>query len=137
MFNTAPGSQAIKRDGVKHMTRMTKRGYNDDDDEGGNYMIRVMRSRGTGTKYILRVMMKEEDGVDARLAKRGEEEGDKYVRMMRKVKDTFSMVAMGDTDGEIHTKRVEGMWSNQNQFLRPMKKEDEDGFSRGMLTRVG
>ena len=117
------------------MTRMSKRDYDEDEEDGGNYVIRVMRSRGAGKKNTLR-LMKEKDGVDGRFVKRGEGKGDKYVRMMRKVKDTFSMVAIGDMDGEI--KRVEGgIWSNQNLFLRPMKKEAEDGFSRGMLTRVG
>ena len=135
LFDTAPASQAIKRDGIKHMTRMSKRDYNEDEEDGGNYVIRVMRSRGAGKKNKLR-LMKEKGGVDGRFVKRNEGKGDKYVRMMRKVKDTFSMVAIGDMDGEI--KRVEGgIWSNQNLILRPMKKEAEDGFSRGMLTRVG
>ena len=128
------------------------------------------------------------------------EEGGKYARVMRKAKDTYSI---GDLDGEINTRRVEGkmpfmggnvfeiipprkeatkydqevdieeerarngrwvrikkenksqrvrrtdryarvMRSNQNlfsrpikRFWRPMKKQDEGAFSKGMLTRVG
>ena len=108
-----------------------------------------MRSAGLGRKNTR--VMKAEDGddVDARLVKRGEEEEEeeenKYVRVMRKAKDTFSRAGMEDLDGEIQTRRVEGNMDGNFlekptliRFLRrTMKRQDEVAFSRGMLTRVG
>ena len=128
LFIIEPVSQPIKWDGVKHMRVkaeldketlhprsmiwMTRLRYSEDDDaEGGNHLIRVMRSRGTGRRKYTRVMKEEEgDGVDARFVKRGveeeeEEEEGKYARVMRKAKDTFSM---GNLDGKIDTRRVDG-----------------------------
>ena len=103
-----------------------------------------MRSAGHGKKNTR--VMKAEDGddVDARLVKRGEEEN-KYVRVMRKAKDTFSRAGMEDPDGEIQTQRVEGNMDGNFlerptliRFLRrTMKRQDQAAFSRGMLTRVG
>ena len=150
---TAPASQPTKRDGVNHarvsiesvggtlypwsLTRVMKRG-----NRGHN--SRVMRSSGHGRKNTR--VMKAEDGddVDARLVKRGEEEN-KYVRVMRKAKDTFSRAGMEDLDGEIETQRVEGNMDGNFlerptliRFLRrTMKRQDQVAFSRGMLTRVG
>ena len=127
-------------DGTLHpwsLTRVMKRG-----NRGNN--SRVMRSAGHGKKNTR--VMKAEDGddVDARLVKRGEEEN-KYVRVMRKAKDTFSRAGMEDLDGEIETQRVEGNMDRNFlekptliRFLRrTMKRQDQVAFSRGMLTRVG
>ena len=127
-------------DGTLHpwsLTRVMKRG-------NGGHNSRVMRSAGHGKKNTR--VMKAEDGddVDARLVKRGEEEN-KYVRVMRKAKDTFSRAGMEDPDGEIQTQRVEGNMDGNFlerptliRFLRrTMKRQDEVAFSRGMLTRVG
>ena len=129
-------------DGTLHpwsLTRVMKRG-------NGGHNSRVMRSAGHGKKNT-RVMKAENgDDVDTQLVKRGEEEEEnKYVRVMRKAKDTFSRAGMEDLDGEIETQRVEGNMDGNFlerptliRFLRrTMKRQDQVAFSRGMLTRVG
>ena len=140
LFLIEPVSQPIKWDGVKHMRVkaeldeetlhprsmiwMTKIRYCEDDDaEGGNHLIRVMRD--TGRRKYTRVMKEEEgDGVDARFVKRGaeeeEEEGGKYARVMRKAKDTFSM---GNLDGKIDTRRVEGKMDGNVFETMPVRNE--------------
>ena len=91
-------------------------------------MIRVMRSKGIERRKYTRVMKEEEgDGVDARFVKRGveeeeeeEEEEGKYARVMRKAKDTFSM---GNLDGKIDTRRVEGKMDGNVFETMPVRNE--------------
>ena len=122
--------------GLDYRTRVMKRGE-DEEEEGGNNFIRVMRSSGHGKKYTR--VMKEEDGdnVDARLVKRGEEEAEKYVLVMRRAKDTNSRAAVGDLDGEIDTRVMRRNQNQMERFLRTTRKQDNVAFTKDLLTRVG
>ena len=125
-----------KDDKILYLTRVMKRGEDEEDeeDEGGN---RVMRSSGHVKKYTRE--MKEEDGdnVDARLVKRGEEEAEKYVLVMRRAKDTNSRAAVGDLDGEIDTRVMRRNQNQMERFLRTTRKQDNVAFTKDLLTRVG
>ena len=75
-----------------------------------------------------RVRREGDVDVDARLVKRSEEEKDKYVRVMKKMEDRYTRVMRSRQD--------------ENLFSRPLKKlflkkKDEVGFNRDLLTRVG
>ena len=124
--------------GLDYRTRVMKRGE-DEEEEGGNNFIRVMRSSGHGKKYT-RVMKEEEgDDVDARLVKRreGEEEEDRYVLVMRKAKDTNSRATVGDLDRETDTRVMKRDQNWMERFLRTTRKQDKIAFTKDMLTRVG
>ena len=125
--------------GLDYRTRVMKRGE-DEEEEGGNNFIRVMRSSGHGKKYT-RVMKEEEgDDVDARLVKRGaggDEEEDRYVLVMRKAKDTNSRTTVRDLDRETNTRVMKRDQNWMERFLRTTRKQDKIAFTKDMLTRVG
>ena len=84
-------------------------------------LARVWKKGGYGNTRVRR-----EGDVDARLVKRSEE--DKYVRVMKKMEDRYTRVMRSRQDKNLFSRTMKKLF---------LKKKDEVGFNRDLLTRVG